>query len=73
VSKAGVEITATIPLLRPIMVSINDDRDIQEEELEPFGLPSVWLVSPPSLPSLQITPQGVSLSILTPAQHPLRC
>ncbi len=75
VSKAGVEITAAIPSPGPIMVSIeDDDREFQEDDLEPCGLPGVRLASPPSLTLSQITPpQSVSLSLLTPAQHPLRC
>ena len=75
VSKAGVEITAAIPSLGPIMVSIeDDDREFQEDDLELCGLPGVRLVSPPSPTLSQITPpQSVSHSILTPAQHPLRC
>ena len=75
VSKAGVEITAAIPSPGPIMVSIeDDDREFQEDDLEPCGLPGVRLLSPPSLTLSQITPlQSVSLSVLTPAQHPLRC
>ena len=75
VSKAGVEITAAVPSLGPIMVSIeDDDREFQEDDLELCGLPGVRIVSPPSLTLSQITPpQSVSLSVLTPAQHPLRC
>ncbi len=75
VSKAGVEITAAIPSLGPIMVSIeDDDREFQEDDLVLCGLPGVRLVSPPSLTLSQITPpQSVSLSVLTPAQYPLRC
>ena len=75
VSKAGVEITAAILSLGPIMVSIeDDDREFQEDDLELCGLPGVRLVSPPSLTLSQITPpQSVSLSVPTPAQHPLRC
>ena len=75
VSKAGVEITAAIPSLGPIMVSIeDDDRELQEEDLEPCGLPGVRLFSPPSLALLRIRPpQSVSLSVLTSAQRPLRC
>ncbi len=75
VSKAGVEITAAIPSLGSIMVSIeDDDREFQEDDLVLCGLPGVRLVSPPSLTLSQITPpQSVSLSVLTPAQHPLRC
>ena len=75
VSKAGVEITAAIPLQGPIMVSIeDDDREFQEDDLELCGLPGVRLISPPPLTLSQITPpQSVSLSVLTPAQHPLRC
>jgi len=75
VSKAGIEITAAIPSLGPIMDSIeDDDREFQEDDLERCGLPGVRLVSPPSLTLSQITPpQSVSLSVLTPAQRPLRC
>ena len=75
VSKAGVEITAAIPSLGPIMVSIeDDDREFREDDLELCGLPGMRLVSPPSLTLSQITPpQSVSLSVPTPAQHPLRC
>ena len=75
VSKAGVEITAAIPSPGPIMVAIEDnDRDFQEDDLEPCGLPGVRLASAPSLTLSQITPPlSVSLSVLTPAQHPLRC
>ena len=50
VSKAGVEITAAIPSLEPIVVSIeDDDREFQEADLELYGLPGVRLVSPPPL------------------------
>ncbi len=75
VSKVVVEITVAIPSSAPIMVSIeNDERDFQDDDLELCGLPGVRLVSPPSLTLSQITPlQSVSLSVLTPAQHPLRC
>jgi hypothetical protein len=75
VSKAGVEITAAIPSPGPRLVAIeDDDRKFQEDDLEPCGLPGVRLLSPPSLTLSQITPvQSVSLSVLTPAQHPLRC
>ncbi len=57
------------------MVSIeDDDREFQEDDLELRGLPGVRLVSPPSPTLSQITPpQSVSLSVLTPAQRPLRC
>ncbi|MBV8127848.1 MAG: hypothetical protein JO114_09355 [Planctomycetaceae bacterium] len=75
VSKAGVEITAAIPSLEPIMVSIeDDDREFQEEDLELCGLPGVRLVSPPSLTPSQITlSQSISLPVLTLAQYPLCC
>ena len=75
VSKAGVDSTAAIPSLGPIMDSIeDDDREFQEDDLELYGLPGMRLVSPPSLTLSQITPpQSVSLSVLTPAQYPLRC
>ena len=74
-STAGVEITAAIPSLGPITGLIeDDDREFQEDDLELCGLPGVRLVSPLSLTSSQITPQQtVALSVLTPAQHPLRC
>jgi hypothetical protein len=75
VSRAGVEFTAPIPPLGPIMVPIeDDDREFQEDDLEVCGLPGVRLVSPTSLTLSQITPpQSVSLSALPPAHHPLRC
>jgi len=74
VSKAGVEITAAIPSLGPMDSIEDDDREFQEDDLELCGLPGVRLVSPPSLTLSQITPpQSVPLSVLTPAQHPLRC
>jgi hypothetical protein len=75
VCKAGVEITAAIPLLGPMTVLVaDDDREFQEDDLELCGLPGVPLVWPPSLTLSQITPSpSVSLSVLTPAQRPLRC
>jgi len=76
VSKAGVEITAAIPSPGPRLVAIeDDDREFQaEDDLEPCALLGVRLVSLPSLTLSQIMPvQSVSLSVLTPAQHPLRC
>jgi hypothetical protein len=75
VSKAGVEITAAILPSGPIMVAIeDDDSENQKDDLEPCGLPGVRLASPPSLTLAQITPpQSDSLSVLTPAQLPLRC
>jgi hypothetical protein len=75
-STARVEITEAIPSVGPIMVSIeDDDREFQEEDLEPCGPPGLRLVSPPpSLTLAQITPlQSDSLSVVTPAQRPLRC
>jgi hypothetical protein len=76
----GVEITAAIPSPGPITFSIEDDYrnfvedDFAEDDFWPRGLPDVRLVSPPSLTLSQITPlQSVSLSLLTPAQRPLRC
>jgi hypothetical protein len=75
VSKAGVEISAAIPSLESIMVSIeDDDRETQKDDLELCGLPGVWLISPPTLALSQISPsQNVCHSVLTRAQHPLRC
>ena len=76
VSKAGVEITAAIPPPGPRLVAIeDDDREFQaEDDLEPCGLPGVRLASAPSLTLSQIMPPlSVSPSVLTPAQHPLRC
>jgi hypothetical protein len=75
VSEAGVETTAAIPSLGPIMVSIeDDDREFQEDNRELCGLPGARLVSPPSPTLSQLTPpQSVALSVLTPAQRPLRC
>jgi hypothetical protein len=74
VRKAGVQITAAIPLLERDLVLIEDDREFQEEDLELCALPGVRLVWPPSLTLSQITPpHSVSLSVLTPAHHLLRC
>jgi hypothetical protein len=75
VSKAGVEITAAIPLLGPIMGLIEeDDREFQDDDLGLCSLPDARLVGPPSLALSQITPpQSFSLCALTLAQHPLRC
>ena len=75
VSKAGALITAAAPLPGPIMDLVeDDDRKFQEDELEPCGLPGVPLGSAPSLALSRITlPQSVYLSLLTPAQHRLRC
>jgi hypothetical protein len=75
VAMVGIEITAPAASPGPIMVSIEDeDREFQEDDLEPCGLPGVRPASPPSLTLSQITPpENVSLSVLTPAQHPLRC
>ena len=75
VSKAGVEITAAIPSPGPKLVAIEDDeREFQEDEPGPCGLPGQRVASPSSLTLSQITPlQSVSLSALTTAQRPLRC
>jgi hypothetical protein len=75
VSKAAVEITAAIPSVGSILLTIeDDDLEYLEDDLEPCGLPDMRLVSPSSLTLSQITPpQSVSLAVVTPAQHPLRC
>jgi hypothetical protein len=74
VFEAGVKIRAAVPSLRPMKASLADNREFQEDDLEPCGLPGVWLASPPSLTPSQITPpQSVYLSLLTLAQQPLRC
>jgi hypothetical protein len=75
VSKAGAEITTAVPSPGPRMVAIeDDDREFQEEDLEPCALPGVRLDSPPSLNLSQITPAHcVFLSSLTPTQRPLQC
>jgi hypothetical protein len=74
VSKAGVHITAAMPSPGPIMKAIvDDDREFQEEDLEPGGLPGLRLVCPASVTSRITPPQSVSLSLLTSAQRPLRC
>jgi hypothetical protein len=75
VRKAGVEITEAIPSLGPIVASLeDDDREFQEDYLEPCGLPGVRLASPPSLSLSQVTPpQSVWIFTVTPANHPLRC
>src|SRR5262249_32692655 len=73
-STAGVQITAAIPLPGPITDSIDDDREFQEDDLEPCLLPGVRPILPASLTHSQITPpESVSLSLLSPAQRPLRC
>jgi hypothetical protein len=72
--KAGGAISATFPAPEPRVVAIDDDRESQEYDLEPCRLPGVWLASPPSLTLSQIMPApSFSLSVLTPAQHLLRC
>jgi hypothetical protein len=80
VSMTGVEINAAIVSPEPITFSINDDYrnfiedDSVEDDFQPRVLPGVRLVSPSSLTLSQITPaQSVSLSLLAPAQRPLRC
>jgi hypothetical protein len=80
VSMTGVEINAAIISPEPITFSINDDYrnfvgdDFVEDDFRPRGLPGMRLVSPASLTLSQIAPpQSVSLSLLTPAQRPLRC
>jgi hypothetical protein len=80
VSMTGVEINAAIPSSGPITFLIDDDYrnfgedDFVEDDFRPRVLPGVRLVSPSSLTLSQITPpQSVSLSLLAPAQRPLRC
>jgi hypothetical protein len=74
VSKGGVGITTVRPSPGPIMKAIvDDDREFQEEDLEPGGLPGLRLVCPASVTSRITPPQSVSLSLLTSAQRPLRC
>jgi len=75
VSKAGIEITAVMPLLGPIMDPVeDDDSKFQEDDLELCCPPGLRLLWSPSLPLSQIMPpHGVYLSALTSAQHPLRC
>ena len=46
VSKAGIGITAATPPLGPIMVE-DDDRESQEDDIKPCGLPGVRPDSPP--------------------------
>jgi hypothetical protein len=80
VSMTGVEINAAIVSPEPITFSINDDYrnfvedDFVEDDFRPRELPGMRLVSPASLTLSQLTPaQSVSLSLLAPAQRPLRC
>jgi hypothetical protein len=80
VSMTGVEINAAIPSSGPITFSIDDDYrnfgedDFVEDDFRPRVLAGVRLVSPPSLTLSQSTPpQSLSLSLLAPAQRPLRC
>lgn len=76
VSKAGVQVSAAISSLVPVLVAVEvDDSENQEDDLEPCGLPGMRLLLPPSLSLSQITPkQSVSLlSVLAPALRPLRC
>ncbi len=73
VSKAGIGITAATPPLGPIMVE-DDDRESQEDDIKPCGLPGVRPDSPASPTHSQITPpQSVYISLLTLVQNPLRC
>lgn len=81
--QAGVEVTVEMPSRGSIMVSIedddhepqmNDDREPQEDDSEPCGLPGVRLLLAPSLTLSQImSPRSVFLSVLTQAEHRLRC
>jgi hypothetical protein len=74
VCRSKAAITAAIPSLAPITVSIEDDDCEFEDDSEPCGLLDVRLASSPSLTLPPITPpQTVCFSVLTPAQHPLRC
>lgn len=82
VPDAGGEIAVAISPPGSIAVPIEDgDRRFQadddgdaQDDPEPCGLPCLWLVPPSSLTLSQITSQErVSLFVLTPAQHPLRC
>jgi hypothetical protein len=75
VSKAGVEIATAIPSPEPTTVLMDDDeREFQDDRLEPCGPPDIRLLAPSSLTLAQIKPaQSVFLSLLTPAQRPLRC
>ena len=76
VSNAGVKIRAATPLPRPIRDFVEDgEREFQEDDLEPCGLPGVPVaLSALSLALSQFTPpQSVYLSLLTVAQRPLRC
>jgi hypothetical protein len=76
VSNPGVKIRAATPLLRPNRDLVEDgEREFQEDDLEPCGLPGVTVASSaPSLALSQITPpQSVYLSLLTVAQRPLLC
>lgn len=76
VSKARFEIGAAVRSVEPIMASIeDDDRELEQDDLQPHGLPGARLVSPLSHTLSQIIPSQsvVLLSVLTPAQLPLRC
>jgi hypothetical protein len=75
VSEGGVEVGAAIPSQAPAIVSIeDDDREVQEDDLELCGLPGVRIVWPPSLPLAQITPPlSLSRAALASTRHPLRC
>jgi hypothetical protein len=76
VSSARVKIRATTPISRPMRAVVKDyEREFQEDDHEPSGLPGVPAASSTlSLVYSQFTPpQSVYFSLLTAAQRPLRC